>query len=363
MKLCFAIGSLSYSGAEKIMYHLLKELKSRGHEVSVILIACEEAYDNIDLEGIKQFAIFDREEEANRNRFARIYKRQQRIRKVLLENEFDLVVSFGVRYNLDVIQACRGIKVKTVLCERNDPYNDPASKLLRIRRKISYKKANAFVFQTEDIKNFFEDSIRKRAAVIPNFIEKRVLKEELCSEKRNSFVTCARLDDNQKNQTALIKAFYEFSKTNESYKLEFYGDGPDRKKYEQLIAELNMQDKIILHGRINNPMSEVKKCKFFVFSSKYEGMPNALIEAMAYGMPCIATDCSGGGVRALIENGVNGIIVPYGDQDALLSEMIRLSKDESLGARLGENAYEINDKLEMQNIISMWENFFWQVIE
>ena len=292
-----------------------------------------------------------------------MYRRQQRIRKVVKENDFELIVSFGVRCNLDVIQACSGMDVKTVLCERNDPVYDPASKLMRLRRKLSYRNADGFVFQTEKIKSFFEESIQRRAVVIPNFIEKKVPEEELNVERRNSFVTCARLDNNQKNQVALIHTFAEFNKINESFKLEFFGDGPDRKLYESLIKELEMEEKIILHGRINDPMNEVKKCKYFVFSSKYEGMPNALIEAMAYGMPCIATDCSGGGARALINDGENGLLIPYNDNKALLDAMVKLSADEELCAKLKKNAYNINKELEMQGIIDKWESFFEMLLD
>lgn len=355
MKVCFTIGNLTYSGAEKIMYHLLNELSIRGHEVSVILVDCDEEYT--DLEKVKQFPIYDKIREADRNRFIRVIKRQQRIRESVKKSGCNLLVSFGVGYNVDVIQACHFMNIKIILCERSDPIHHPDSKLLRIRRKIFYRRADAFVFQTKEIKKFFSKAIQARAIVIPNFIEKRVPEENLNIEKRNSFVTCSRLDNKSKNHLLLISAFYKFNKINSNYKLEFYGDGPDRAQYEQLIKELGMYDNIILHGRIDNPMEEAKKCKFFILSSKYEGMPNALIEALAYGMPCIAADCSGGAVRELINNEENGLIVPYNDEKSLLEAMLRLAADDELADSLAKEAYKINDTLEMGRIVDIWEHF------
>lgn len=335
---------------------MMQQLIQRGHQISVILISCEKAYDN--LEGIRQFPVFNKKDEASGNKFSRVHKRQMRIRKVLKENDFDLVVSFGVKFNLDVAQACIGLNVKRILCERNDPVYDPSSRALRLRRDLIYPTANAFVFQTEQIRNFFSKGIQRRSVVIPNFIEEAVETVHMEVVKRNSFATCARLDDNQKNQSGLIRAFAQFNQKHPGYKLEFFGDGPDRGKYEKLISELKLEDTVILHGRVSSPMKEIEKCRYFVLSSKYEGMPNALIEAMAYGMPCISTDCGGGGAKALIRDGINGLLVPYDDADAMASAMGRFVTEPDFARGLGEQAYKINETLEMSGIIDQWEALF-----
>lgn len=362
MKICFVIGTLTYSGAEKIMYNLLKEFDKRGHDLSLILISCQEKYDYPDLKNITQYPIFNKDEISLKT-YKRVKIRQNKIKTIIANNCFDLVVSFGSKFNIDVSEACRSIKTKLILCERNDPINDPKSKLLRIRRSISYKWADGFVFQTEEIKNFFSSSIQNRSTVIPNFIDEKISETYLNIRKRKSFVTCARLDDNQKNQTGVIKAFSEFCKQNTDYFLEFYGDGPDLDKYRELVHVLKIENRVIFHGYISNPMKEAVHCRFFVFTSKYEGMPNALIEAMSYGMTCIATDCSGGGAKYLINNEYNGILVNYGDEVELLSVMNRVAKDETFSTKLGKNAFEINDRLEKNKIIDMWENYFLKIYQ
>ena len=134
-----------------------------------------------------------------------------------------------------------------------------------------------------------------------------------------------------------------------------YGDGPDKAKYEKLIKELGMEEKVILFGRVENVSERLKDVEIFVLTSKFEGMPNALIEAMATGLPCISTDCGGGGAAALIENGVNGILIKQNDENAYVEALHKLADDENLRIEMGKEAYKINEKLDIEKIATMWE--------
>jgi glycosyltransferase involved in cell wall biosynthesis len=353
MRICFVIGTLQYSGAEKIMRHLISELYSRGYEISIILMSCSEVYD--DFSYINQYPIYNSVDEKTTNKFLRVLKRITRIRKVLKKNEFDVFISFGVKFNLDVILACLGLKTPLIICERNDPKNDPKSKILKMRRSIFYPLANGFVFQTQEIKQYFSRKIQNKSVVIPNFLEKKIDKSEMLKLRKKAFVTSARLDDNQKNQTMLIESFSEFLKQNNDYILEIYGEGPDKNKYQKKINKLNLENRVFLKGMINDPMVEISTCEIFILSSNYEGMPNSLIEAMAYGMPCISTNCSGGGAASLIEDNVNGVLIPVGDKNALVNAMIKTSKDIEFREKIGCEAYKINETLKMSRIIDIWE--------
>lgn len=358
MKICFILGTLQFSGAEKIVKYIINELSKDDYEISVILLSCTKKYD--DLKNIHQIPLFIEKEEKG-NKITRVTKRIRRIRKVIFENSFDLVVSFGVKFNLDVAEAMRGNKTKLILCERNDPVHDPSSRLLRIRRKIAYKIADGYVFQTKTIQKFFSKKIQKKSVVIPNFIEKQPIEEECYEPKRKAFATSARLDIHQKDQITLLKAFASFNKEYPEYKLEIYGDGPDRKELEKLSIELGIQNNVIFHGRVDNPMDSIKQCEAFILSSIYEGMPNALIEAMSVGMPCISTNCGGGGAAELIESEKNGILVEIGNEEELVAAMIKICENPEYAQELGKNAYEINEKLKIEKIIKMWKEYFKKV--
>ncbi len=348
MKICFVTGSLKFSGAQKIMSMLMDKLHERGHEISVIILKNIEKVEGYDY--AKQYYC-----SVKGNPIAKVLKRAKMIRKIARENKFDAIISFNAIYNIDVILSLLGSGEGVICCDRNDPVYDPPQLDRRIRRKLLYPLAKGFVFQTEVIKNYYSENIRKKSVVIPNFIEAdyKCVAE---NKRRKVVATMARLDDNQKNQTMMIKGFAEFCKTNDEYTLEMYGDGPDRAKYEALIKELGMEEKVILCGRVEDVSKRLEDVEIFVLTSKFEGMPNALIEAMATGLPCISTDCGGGGAAALIENGVNGILIAQNDRKAYVEALEKLASDEALRVKMGKEAYKINEKLDINKIAQMWED-------
>lgn len=351
MKICFNIGTLSYSGAEKIMFYLIKEFEKKGDEVSVILLSSKKYFD--DLKNVKQFPIYG-EYCDEKNKIFRTLKCHKIIRKIIKNNKFDLIISFGVIFNVELAEACLFNKTKIILCERNDPIHDPCSKLLRFRRMLSYLRGDAFVFQTKEIMNFFPKIIKKKSTIIPNFIEKEIKKNEIYKPIHNSFSTSARLDNRQKDQYTLINAFNIFLKSHPDYKLELYGDGPDRVVLESLVSKLDIQKNVFFKGRVSDPMKYIRFTKAFILTSVYEGMPNSLIEAMCYGMPCISSDCSGGGAKALIDNKKNGLLFSVGDIEELSKLMTRIADDDNFAASLGKNAYNINKTLNKDAIMCKW---------
>lgn len=353
MKIAFVIGTLKYGGAEKIARYLMESFSTRGHDVSVLLLG--ERYPYKDLKNIKQFPLF-----ITGNRYTRFLKRQKLIRDTVKNEQFDVVVSFGTVYNLDVMEALKNAEVPVILCERNNPYLDPHRKILRFRRFLIYKKASGFVFQTESIADFFGDKIKSRSAIIPNFIENNYNKVD-CNANEDILLITARLDDRTKNISMLLRAFKRFSIDND-YKLYIVGDGPDKVMYENYINDNDLSDRVILTGK-QDVVPYLNKAKIFVLSSRSEGMPNSLIEAMASGLPCIATDCTGGGAAALINDGINGLLIPSDDEDEMLKAMQIIAADPELRNRLSDEAYKINDTLEFNKIISMWSTYIEHIVK
>ncbi len=352
MKIGFVIGHLKFSGAEKIARYLIEAFhRDYGYEVGVLLLLSSEI--DPEYSYVKQFPVI-----TGNNRIMRVIERQKQIREIAQREKYDVIISFGVKFNLDVMEALRFSKIPVILCERNDPYSDPARKVLRIRRSLIYKKASGFVFQTDKIADFFGEKIKRRSVVIPNFIESPYEKTD-CESAENNIVITARLADSQKNISMLLRAFKRFS-ADYDYKLYIVGDGPDKAKYESYVKENGLEDKVIMPGK-QNVLPYLNKAKFFVLSSYFEGMPNSLIEAMAVGLPCISTDCSGGGAAALIRDGENGLLVPSDDEDAMVQAMKKLADSSELRIKLANEAHKINETLEFNKIMTMWINYIESV--
>lgn len=228
---------------------------------------------------------------------------------------------------------------------------------------MTYHLSDGFVFQTKEAKMYFSKSIQKRSAVIPNpvFVDEKYIKKNY-SGKINYIVSVGRLEK-QKNYKMLIDAFAEIVSDIDNCRLTIYGEGSIRGELERYINEKGLIDKVLLPGRINNIHEKLMESDLFVLSSDYEGMSNALMEAMAIGLPCISTDCPIGGSAELIENHKNGLLVPVGDKDKLKEAIRHLVSNNNLASEMGENAKFIRKSNSLQQISDMWEGYLLDVVE
>ena len=153
----------------------------------------------------------------------------------------------------------------------------------------------------------------------------------------------------------IIKAFALIQAQFPTYKLVFYGDGPQRTILEQEAAQLSIADRVVFSGNVKNVFDEISDAKLFVLSSNYEGMPNSLIEAMCLGLPVISTDVSG--TEELIKNGESGFIVPRKSPEKLAEAMRKVLSDEMLQKQFAYQAEKLNDKLQVSVIVNQWVNF------
>ena len=160
--------------------------------------------------------------------------------------------------------------------------------------------------------------------IIPNPIEKISIGKV---KKEKVIINVGKLMD-QKNQKLLIKAFSKIADKYPEYKLKIYGEGPKRKELESLVKELGLSEKVEMPGWTPDIFDKVAAAELFVLSSDYEGLSNALLEAMMLGVPCISTDCAGS--NEIIRNNINGILVPAGGLKELVSAMQRILNDPAL---------------------------------
>lgn len=362
MKILFVAEHLTYGGAARRFFDLAKEMSERGHEVTIFLYngKIDFKYEkNSNLEIVMERCQLKLDNWFFRNIFYRVYCIFKLI-FFLNKSTYDIVISFNDMVNINLLLCKFFTKVKIVISERSDPYFNRG--YLKIIKKILFKRADIIVFQTNGAKNFFSSKISKKSIIIPNpipDINRFNVKRSVVEKK--IIVSVARLWLYQKRQDILIKAFKDIIEEYPDYKLFLFGDGPDKTILKNLINKLNLEEKVILKGVKLDILNEIKDAKMLVLTSDFEGIPNALIEGMAIGLPVISTDCSPGGARFLIKNNENGILVPRGDYKAVSNAMKYLIKEEEACKRLGNNAKEIKEILNKKKIYDSWEKMFQSI--
>lgn len=284
------------------------------------------------------------------------------LRSLLKKSSADVMLIMGTTNGIYALTACFGLKIKTIISERNDPQNPTGKKLVN---KVAYsimKYADGFVFQTKDAKKYFDKKLGNRGKVIMNPLVTDNIPEVWDGERKKVIVSAGRYAP-QKNQKMLIDAFARISADYPEYNLDIYGEGALQSELQQQINAYGLSERIILRGNVSNLLEVIKDASLFVMTSDFEGMPNALIEGMALGLPCISTDCPIGGPKSLIVDGENGLLVPVGDTVALEFAMRRVLDNSQLAQKMGQAATNIRKMLDVKNIGIQWKQYFDKIIE
>lgn len=358
MKLTLFIDSLYGGGAERVTCNLASYLVQHGHQVEILTMSETEKTYELD-KRVSTTTLLPLEERRGKTwntiiRFPRLWRYLKTEKRdayvVMLPKTTIMLLAFG-----------KLTKAKIIAAERVDPaaYPDRIAKLL----KKYAAKADGWVFQTDDAKKWYGDSIRNcQSIVIPNAINPVFIRPRYIGEKRKVIAGAGRLDS-QKNFGLLIRAFSQIASDYPEYNLTIYGKGDKEIELKQLAASLGLQDRVLFPGNIQNIADEMEKNTMFVLSSDFEGMPNALMEAMALGLPCVSTDCPCGGPRYLIQDGVNGLLVPVGNVDKMAAAMREMLASSPKSGSLGEKARKITEKLEPNRIYGQWEQFICSLVE
>lgn len=259
---------------------------------------------------------------------------------------------FLIRSNIAMLQAAKGTGTKTVFCERNNPVRpDMPRNIIRIRDRI-YSRCTAAVFQTEEERAYYT-RLKCDTAVIPNPIKEN-LPERYTGLRKHEIVNFCRLNK-QKNIPLLIDAFELLQREYPDYKLRIYGRGEEKENLIAYVKAKGLANSVIFEDFATDIHERIVDAAMFVFTSDYEGLSNSMLEAMAIGLPCVCTDCAGGGARMMIQDHVNGILVPAGDVQAVYEGMKEIIEKPELADSLSKSASSVREKLSVSNIADQWE--------
>lgn len=353
MHILFVLPGMGFGGAERVVANLANEL-AKTNTVTIVLASgvCEIAYkldENIKLEimpvsgnAVKTWGVF--------RRFCKCQRP-------------DIVIAFMADTGVMASMFLVGTSIPVITSERNDPARKRSdlSIIVKLLGKIAPAFTAGYVFQSEGAKSYYPKHVQKKSCIILNPLDIEKLPTREKDKVDNRIVSAGRLHP-QKNHKMLIRAFAK-SKAKDTHTLHIYGEGVLRAELEALISNLGMADKVFLEGNSKQVQEDMKNAKLFVFTSDYEGLPNALMEAMAIGIPCISTDCSPGGARMLINDGENGVLIPCGDEERLVAELDALCDDTERLKSFGEQAVKLRDRTNIETISEEWMEFINEIVK
>ena len=346
-KIIFITNFLGNGGAARVMSVLANYLEDNDIDIEILSFLDMDGKYKVN-ENVKYSIIKCK----SKNNVLKKLERILKLRKLLKKSKESTVIAFEYFVNMQTIIANMFLKNKLIISERADP-NFTGNKVgIKQLRNILYRYANALVCQTPDAKAYFPKKVQDKAVIIPNPITPN-LPERYTGERKKEIVNFCRIE-HPKNLPLLIDAFEMINKEYPEYKLKIYGNGNAENEIREYVNQKHLQEKVEINDFAQNIHKEVIESAMFVSSSNHEGISNSMIEAMGIGLPTICTDCPCGGAKMMIENNVNGILVPVGDKEALYRAMKKIIENPEFAEEISKNAVKINERLKQDKICKMW---------
>ena len=352
---------LALGGAQRVGVRLAERWTASGDHVRIVTLGRPEG-DHFDLpSGVSRTSIAPVTE---RGGVAGVVRknvhRARSLRRLVRADRPDVIVAFVDATNVFTLLATRGLRVPVIVSERVDPREHWISLPHRVIRRLLYRRAAAVVVQTDRVVEWATTvTDGQRVHVIPNPVPLPVTAARPAEPP--TIVAAGRLV-HQKGFDVLIEALGGIDRALLGpWQLEICGEGEARRELEAQIDNLGLRDRVHLAGSVRDLDAHLERASIFAFPSRFEGFPNALTEAMAWGLPVVASDCPTG-PRELIDDGVSGRLVPVDDPKALAGALTALIESPAERARLGAAARRSLGSFDPDKIAAVWSDLFEEVI-
>lgn len=360
MRLTLIIYSLSSGGAERVMSNMANYWAEKGLDITLITLEKIKApfYELNPRIKLKSLDIGQPSSNPLQG-FLSNLNRLWVIRKAIRKSQPEAVISFMTRANVLVLLATVLLKIPVLVCEQVFPSFSVDSKIWKILRSLVYHRASRLIVLSESSLACFSSFVQRRTVIIPNpvFIPENghhPNSETPVQPNGKTLMAMGRLA-HQKGFDLLLQAFAKIADKHPDWSLKIWGEGELRPPLETQRDNLGLQDRVSLPGLTKDPYKEMKQADLFVMSSRFEGFPVVLVEAMACGLPVISYDCPSG-PRDAIQNGINGLLVPPENIDELARALDDLMQNEEKRKDFANRAPEVKEQFGLEKVMGLWNS-------
>lgn len=361
MKIAFLIPSLGAGGAERVMTHMANYWAQKNNSVIIFTLEPEASFYPL-ASGIQHIPLGERLPTNALQKGRYLLQQGQNLRRHLRQQQPQVLIAFLDIAIFMALVATRFLRVKVIVSERSNPYVRKTNPMLQSFNHLLYHRADRLVLQTQRIADTFP-RLRRKITVIPNPLPPphyQISDESYAASLERKTVVCIGRLTALKQYDKVLRAFHQFSQNKVGWKLILLGEGEERENLEQLRAQLHLDEAISLPGNTGNPQEVLKEASVFMLSSRFEGFPNALCEAMAVGLPSIATRCPYG-PEEIIEHQHNGWLVPVDDPIAWAEALETVTSDISLYQKLGKEAKKVVSTYSIERIMQQWNQVIYDI--
>ena len=365
MKLTMIISSLSCGGAERVMSRIANYWAEKGWEITILTLSDggKPPFFELHPKVIHHSLPFEPFSYSSIRNTINSLKQLLVLRRTIGESTPHVLISFMDKVNILVLWATIGMNFPVVISEHNSLEHHRIGRIWDALRQLTYPLATCLTVLTPDDLTYFSSALQRKGYVMPNPVvppPPDYHHEEEFDRDTKTIIAVGSLTD-QKSHDLLMRAFAAIASRCPGWSVTIWGEGELRTELEVLRDHLGLQGRVFLPGRTGRIYEEMKRSDLFVLSSRYEGFPNVLCEAMACGLPVISFDCSSG-PRQIIRNATDGILVPPEDIGALSAAMEKLINEPEIRASLAFNAPEIVERFGLEKIMEMWETVIYDAM-
>jgi glycosyltransferase involved in cell wall biosynthesis len=364
MHILIVIHSLQLGGAERVTAYLSRLWIAAGRRVTIATLSAGGAFYGLD-PSVRVAAVgLARGSRGIVDAVLGNLRRVRAIRALIRDLKPDVTIGMMTSASVLVAFAGLGLPSRTLGVEHCYPPYFATDRRWTLARKYAYGLLNVVIAQTEMASAWLRThTYARRFVTIPNAVEWPLPESEpaispaaIFAPSLKLILAAGRLEP-EKGFSHLIDAFGQLHGMAADWGLVIMGEGSQRAALESRVRALGLEQRVLLPGQAGNMKDWYKRASLFVLSSLSEGFPMALLESMAAGVPAVSFDCDAG-PREMIRHGMDGVLVPVGDETALAKAMGALMNDERLRAEMAGHAIAVRERFSKERVLALWDEAF-----